>query len=239
MLSIIIPTLNEEKYLPILLSQIKKQTFSDYEIIVADAGSRDKTVEIAKSFGCIITKGGNPAKGRNQGAKIARGEILWFIDADTILIPKDFLEKFLAEFEKRKLDLASFSLYLGEKKIDRLIFNVYYFFAKILEKVFPLAWNSIFVKKEVFDKIGGFDESLAFAEDLDFVQRASKKFKYGYIKTEPVISSDRRLRKDGRFTTYFKYLVAGVHIIFFGPIKKPIFKYEYDYSLTEKHKKLN
>ena len=72
MLSIIIPALNEEKYLPLLLGEIKKQNFADdLEIIVADAGSVDKTIEIARSFGCEITKGGLPAKGRNEGGKVA------------------------------------------------------------------------------------------------------------------------------------------------------------------------
>ena len=100
MLSIIIPTLNEEYHLPLLLSSIKEQQKDppDYEIIIADAGSKDKTLEIAKSFGCKITKGGLPAKGRNEGAKIAQGDLLLFLDADTIL-PENSLKRFLTEFE--------------------------------------------------------------------------------------------------------------------------------------------
>lgn len=72
MLSIIIPTLNEEKYLLILLSEIRKQNFIDYEIIVADAVSEDRTIEIARSFNCNIIKGGLPAKGRNEGTKLPK-----------------------------------------------------------------------------------------------------------------------------------------------------------------------
>ncbi len=53
-LSIIIPTYNEEEYLPKLLYSIKEQNFKDYEIIVADAGSIDKTKEIAESYGCKV-----------------------------------------------------------------------------------------------------------------------------------------------------------------------------------------
>ena len=80
MLSIIIPTLNEEKYLPVLLESIKKQKFEgDYELIVADAGSQDKTVEIARNFGGKIVPGGLPAKGRNQGAAEARGDLFLFL----------------------------------------------------------------------------------------------------------------------------------------------------------------
>ena len=84
-LSIVIPAKNEEKYLPKLLASVKKQSFKDYEIIVADNNSKDKTKEIAKSYGCKIVKGGLPGKGRNAGAKIAKGEIILFLDADVIL----------------------------------------------------------------------------------------------------------------------------------------------------------
>ena len=73
-LSIIIPTYNEEEYLPVLLESIKKQNFNDYEVIVADANSTDRTREIAKEYGCLIVDGGLPAVGRNNGAKVAKGE---------------------------------------------------------------------------------------------------------------------------------------------------------------------
>jgi len=67
MLSIIIPALNEEKYLPLLLKSLKSQNFNEYEIIVVDAGSSDKTVDIAKEYGCKVVKGGVPGAGRNRG----------------------------------------------------------------------------------------------------------------------------------------------------------------------------
>ena len=81
-LSIIIPTYNEEEYLPVLLDSIKEQNFKDYEIIVADANSEDKTREIAEEYGCTVIEGGMPAVGRNNGAKIAKGEYLLFLDSD-------------------------------------------------------------------------------------------------------------------------------------------------------------
>lgn len=67
-ISIIVPTKNEERYLPGLLKSIKKQTVQPYEIIVADAGSTDRTVEIAKKYGAKVIKGGIPQVGRNKGA---------------------------------------------------------------------------------------------------------------------------------------------------------------------------
>ena len=76
--SCVIPVLNEEQYLPILLNSIAKQDVTPYEIIVADAGSRDKTVEIAKSFGCKIVPGGSVPKGRNSGGFSAMGDYILF-----------------------------------------------------------------------------------------------------------------------------------------------------------------
>ena len=78
MISIIIPTLNEEAYLPKLLRSIHGQHFKDMEVIVADAGSKDKTVQIAKAHGCKITPGGLPGKGRNEGARL-RKEMCCFL----------------------------------------------------------------------------------------------------------------------------------------------------------------
>lgn len=76
--SIVIPTYNEEEYLPKLLESIKMQSYDDYEIIVADANSNDRTREIAEEYGCIVVDGGLPAVGRNNGAKVAKGEIILF-----------------------------------------------------------------------------------------------------------------------------------------------------------------
>src|SRR5437870_493328 len=84
-ISIIIPSLNEEQSLPLLLQSIKKQTIQPKEIIVADAFSTDKTRSIAKKFNCTVINGGLPGKGRNAGAKVATQDILLFLDADVIL----------------------------------------------------------------------------------------------------------------------------------------------------------
>ncbi len=255
MLSIIIPVLNEEKLLPILLKEIKKQTrqnfasqnlsgqdFFDgeedksssspslspgessvYEIIVADANSKDKTVEIAKNFGCKIAMGGSPAKGRNEGAKIAEGSIFLFMDADNIYLPENFFENILREFRKRNLGVASFPIEPDGKKIDRIFYGIYNNFVNLTQ--IPLASNSVLVKKEIFEKIAGFDEEIRIGEDHDFVQRAARLGKFGFIKTEPVLTSARRLENDGRLKTYLKYILAGIHIVLLGPIKTDIFKY--------------
>lgn len=87
MLSIVIPTLNEEWYLGRLLDSIEEQDYEDYEIIVADSESEDDTVEKARSHGCRIVnvdKRG-PGHGRNKGAEKAKGDKILFLDADVEL----------------------------------------------------------------------------------------------------------------------------------------------------------
>ena len=91
-ISIIIPTLNEEDYILTLLKNLKHQTYKNFEIIIADAFSKDKTREIAEKFKAKIVNGGTPSIGRNNGASAARGEILIFFDAD-VEIKTNYLEK--------------------------------------------------------------------------------------------------------------------------------------------------
>ena len=82
-LSIVIPVKNEETDLPKLLASIKAQTFTDYEVIVADAHSTDKTVELAQAAGAIVVEGGMPGSGRNRGAEAAStGDPLAEMDID-------------------------------------------------------------------------------------------------------------------------------------------------------------
>jgi glycosyltransferase involved in cell wall biosynthesis len=247
MLSIIIPTLNEEKCLPLLLEGIKRQNFDEseegkpsssaslssgessaYEIIVADAGSTDKTVEIAKSFGCKVVKGGLPAKGRNEGAKIARGDILLFTDADNIYLPEDFLKNLLEEFEKRKLDVASFPICPKGNFFDKLAYGIYNYWVQLVQRFSAYATNSVLIRRNIHQRVGGFDEEIKIAEDHFYAKTAKKFGKFGFIRTKMVLTSTRRFEKDGRLKTNLKYLIAGIYMFFFGPIKKNIFQYRFD-----------
>ena len=121
-LSIIIPTYNEEACLPVLLESIKKQSFDDYEIIVADANSTDKTREIAESYECIVTEGGLPAVGRNNGAKIAKGEYLLFLDSD-LKLTDDYLRNVIYEFRMERAGIAITQMLPMSNKVEDKLFH--------------------------------------------------------------------------------------------------------------------
>lgn len=228
MLSIIIPTLNEEKYLPLLLDSLSKQTYQNFEIIVADNYSIDSTPLIVAMAGAKLVEGGLPARGRNNGARFAKGEWLLFLDADVIL-PPDFLEKTMAEIEKSNFSVASCLVYpLSDKRIDRFLLGVTNLYTQAVKNFFPHAPGfCIFCKKEVHQLVGGFDEKIKLGEDIDYVFRSSKISNFGLLNTIRVPVSVRRLDKDGRFNISVKYLAAEAHIIFIGPICSNIFNYEF------------
>ena len=230
MLSIVIPTLNEENYLSLLLESIKRQhfDFEDYEIIVSDAGSEDKTKEIAKKYNCQIVNGGFPAFGKNRGAEAAGGELILFVDADVIL-EDNSLEKFLSEFKNKNLAVATFLL-KSPKKFHHISFKLLYNLpSNLTEKFLPQAMNTILVKKDIHQKIKGFDEGVKIGEELDYVRRAKKFGKFGVLKSSKIIASPRRFQQDGWLTTWLKYFLCQIYMLFFGPVKSDILKYRFNH----------
>lgn len=201
MFSLVIPTLNEEKYLPKLLESVKEQKLKPSEIIVADANSEDKTVEIAKKYGCRVVKGGRISIGRNNGAKAAKEEIIVFMDADTILPHKGFFNKIIGKFISKNADVASSYILPSEKRVKYGIpmagINAVKFITHKLKKNIIIGGACIVVTKEAFNRLGGFDPKIAFREDHDFCQRAVKAGMEFIVIPEFVKVSPRRYEKFG------------------------------------------
>ncbi len=224
-LRIIIPAKNEKKYLPILLKSIKKQSFKNLEIIVADANSNDKTREIAKSYGCQIVKGGMPDEGRNNGAKkITKNhpDIFVFIDADTELPSKNFLEYALVEFNSRNLDIAGTiqEPIKTNKTFKNLTYRFFYGIANLFISINqytknPMMQNCMFAKKEAHVKIGGF-KALEFGEDSKYAKDAVEKgYKFGILKTPgKVLISPRRFEDKGLIKMLHTYLYYNTSRLF-------------------------
>lgn len=231
-LSIVIPTLNEEKYLPKLLASIKKQTFRDFEIIIADVKSKDRTREIADEYGAKVVDGGLPSVGRNAGARVACGDILLFLDADVELPDSGFLGRTCREFERRKLDIATVLIEaLSAKKIDHLLYEIYNVYVFAVQKIWPhVPGFCIYVRRSLHEKIHGFDETLAFAEDHEYARRASKVGKFGFLRTARVPVSTRRFDKEGRMTIALKYLLGEMYLITKGKVPTGAMEYAFGYD---------
>lgn len=217
-LSIIIPAKNEEKQLPRLLGSIKKQAFSDYEIIVADAGSADKTKEVSESFGAKVVKGGMPGPGRNRGAEAASGEILLFLDADEILSDPDFLRKSLEEMKGKDFCIAApFFDFYDATMADKIVSCLWNAWVSIASHLYPSATGScIFAAKKIHDKIGGFNEKIVLGEDTDYAYRASRHCRFGIIKTTRINNSPRRLHKEGHLKVFLQVIGAGFQRFILG-----------------------
>lgn len=238
--SIIIPTLNEEVLLPNLLKDLQAQTFQDFEVIVADAGSKDRTVEIAQTMGARFVLGGLPAVGRNRGAEVAGGNFLIFLDADTRIAP-DFLERVHAELEERFLDLATCEMEpLSQNSLDGLLHDFANLAIKIGQFADPHAPGfCLIISKRLFRRVGGFDESLKLAEDHDLVKRASQFRPLRVLNSARVQVSVRRLEKEGRIKLISKYVAVELYRILLGEIKTDIFKYEFGHFSREEQLQLD
>jgi glycosyltransferase involved in cell wall biosynthesis len=215
MISIIIPTLNEGKYLPKLLASIKKQTYKDFEVIVSDANSSDSTVKTAKKYKCKIVKGGPPNKGRNRGADITKGKYLIFLDADVIL-PETFFEDMLEEFQTRKLDIATCRARPITKKLaDKFVWAFANSMLVFLEKIklaYGAGWFTM-IKKDLHTKIHGYDETIMLAGDVEFIQRAARNGKFGVLRKNRPQISIRRFETEGRLNLIAKYIKITYYIL--------------------------
>lgn len=216
--SIIIPTLNEEAYLPGLLEAIRQQTRPPLEVVVADAGSSDRTVAIAVEAGCRVVPGGRPARGRNAAAAVAHGDIFLFLDADVLPTP-DFLANAQEEFERRGLDAATCPVQpLGGNLTDAIFHQIANTVIKVSRPFNPLAPGfCIWSRREMHARIGGFDERLHLSEDHDYVRRVvAHGGRFGILHA-PIAVSIRRLETDGRWNVAVRYSFLAINQMMGNP----------------------
>lgn len=220
MMTIIIPTLNEEKYLPKLLDSLVAQTDRDFEVVVVDGGSRDKTVALAGKYGKKLQKltvvqsdrASLPYQ-RNLGAAHARGEWFVFVDADSVFLPY-FVSECKRCIKERKPDAISVwfrpdSEIPGDALIT-LLANVTMELSVMFHR--PLTPGPLtIVSRVAFDSIDGYDATREFSEDLDFGMRLHReKHTVVILRETLVIWSLRRMRKEGSLSVLRKYAATGL-----------------------------
>ncbi len=186
-ISIIIPALNEEAIIGQTLQRLAYQ--KPDEIIVADGGSKDGTIKIAKDFAAVISAPRGRARQMNAGARIATGDILVFLHVDTEL-PSNALEKILSIIRQGQAKAGKFRLRFRPETLRLKLYASYTRF-----QFFSYGDQAFFVRKDLFDTMGGFREDVPF-EDIDFYTRLRKKTK-PVILPDLVITSTRRFQKVG------------------------------------------
>ncbi len=217
--SIVIPAKNEQQDVPFLFESIRQQTYTSYEVILADAESTDRTVEIARAAGVRVVSGGLPGVGRNRGAAVATGEIIVFLDAETVLVSPTFLEDCVREMIDRRLDMASCLVTTSSKRfLDRVWFGGYNIYARLTERIHPHAQGScMFVRRTVHEALEGFDERVVLCEDAEYAQRLIRHgYRFANLHAHKIYTSVRRMHREGYLRVAAKYMFMEVHLLFKG-----------------------
>ncbi|HEX7042872.1 MAG TPA: glycosyltransferase [Patescibacteria group bacterium] len=238
MFSVIIPTLNEENYLPHILEDLKNQEKQNFEVIIVDGKSDDKTKEVALQFAkkiplqFITVEKRNVSFQRNTGAQKANGKYLIFIDADT-RIPKDFTKNLETSFEKRGYKLVLPTISWDDKSRKAKILHSVVTSVIRASQVYgrPLSTGGNFaIEKELFNSIGGFNEDVFISEDHDLVRKAYDfGVKAKIVKNVRATISMRRGALEGDATFIYKNIL-GFLTYTMSPnekaLKRKLFKYE-------------
>ncbi|HUC88695.1 MAG TPA: glycosyltransferase [Candidatus Paceibacterota bacterium] len=232
MISIIIPTLNEEKVIEKTLASLRKLINVPYEIIISDGKSTDKTVEIAKKYADHVVeyKGQNRqtiAQGRNDGAKAARGDFLVFLDADCVIPDSnEFFSQALRNFNEKKGIIALTGnirvLKQYETLADRLVFlymNSFFRFANNVLHKGQAPGEFQMIRKSAFESVHGFREDLVAGEDVDMFLRLSKIGSTFFDKNLTVFHTGRRAHKIGWPRLLWMWFMNSMHVSIFNKSK--------------------
>lgn len=200
LISVVIPAFNEEKYLPACLDAFRKQTFKNYELIVVDNNSTDKTAAIAKKYGARVIRenkqGMIPA--RERGFRESQANFIARTDADTIVTP-NWLEVIYKTFKSKPGVVAMTGPFLSPtKKIPHKIISGINFlynvkFANLISKHIYLQGANMAVRKSAWIKIKVNSDDKKVHEDVDLSYHLSKVGKIIYNTRQKVYFSFRRI----------------------------------------------
>ena len=204
-ISVVIPAHNEEEFLPATLQALAAQEYPCYEVIVVANGCRDRTVEVAAGH-CdrlidLKARGLGPA--RNTGAAHARGELLLFLDADTLLPPLA-----LAEIARRFTPRHAMGTLRGLPDSRKLSYRIIYFFKNLIHKLHIHHGSSgvILCWKRHFEAVGGFNNELYLRENSDLMKKLRPYGRYKYVRTTSAVTSMRRYERVGVGEMIFLWL---------------------------------
>jgi glycosyltransferase involved in cell wall biosynthesis len=218
-----------------LLTTIAAQEEKNFEVIIVDGNSEDKTTAVARSFAkhfplrIINAKKRGVSAQRNQGANEAKNDYLLFLDADSQIGPA-FTRLNTGQIKKDAVSVIIPYLQIGKESIliQSLFLAGNFLLTPMLfvKKPFSSGGNLI-IRRDLFLALHGFDETLFICEDHDLVQRAFQaKAKIGLGKNTPVTFSTRRVKKEGELRFFSKMVYSSIYQVFKSKIRTPIYAYE-------------
>lgn len=196
MISIIVPVLNEENSIASLLENLKTLN-GDKEIIIVDGGSSDNTIDIVKEYGTVVKSPKGRARQMNEGGKLAKGEILWFVHSDSILELDSLVHIERAIEEDYIGGSFKLSFYDLDTRFMRYISRTSNLRAKYLKLIF--GDQGIFMRKDIFKQLDGYKD-MELMEDWDMSKRVHKLGKMKSLNIG-IGTSARRFEKGGQFKT--------------------------------------
>jgi len=233
--SIIIPTKNEEYRIKKLLASIADQSLTDYEVIVSDSGSDDDTKKVAESFRNTVTSlifrednMKNVSAARNNGAQYASGKWLLFVDADVVL-SHHFLKHTARHILIDRPDMMTvWNMPIEKNSAALFIFFLMNCAMSFFARIKPgMNGPCMIIRKDIFEKVKGFDDTIFFGEDFEITQRAAKQGAQLNVYRNPkIFISARRIEVEGALPFILKSLKALIYQLFIGPVRKPLFPYE-------------
>ena len=209
MISIIIPTFNEAEMIESTLKHVLSQNPGvEYEIIVADGGSSDETVNIASKHSKVVSSRKGRGLQLNEGAKNALGDVLLFLHADVIL-PKGALDE-ISEKVGQGYQAGAFA-YKWTRQAGKIAFikRIFYLGFVDLDQSKNLAFGGdecLFCVKEVFDEVGGFKD-IPIMEDFEISKRLRESYKVVRIMDPTVKRSSRRAEKSGFIKSRLQWMI--------------------------------
>ncbi len=215
LVSVIIPTKNEEDYIKDTVLSIKRQNYKNIEIIVVDS-SDDDTISILKKFtNKIIKKKVNIPQAKNLGARHSKGEFLVFLDADTILLPS-WINKSLKCLINGKYDVVIGNVSTREKYFRAyLVGGIYRSFLELTGLInnFSIGGIPFMITKKFFKESGGFREDFVSCEDIEFLKRLKKCGKIKVDKKILSLISMRRFEKNGYIREILEGSKSGIYFL--------------------------
>ena len=215
LVSVIIPAYNAAHFLPEVIQSVLDQSYRNWEMLVIDDGSTDRTVEIVKEY-CekddrvhLISKlNEGVSKARNLGVQLAKGELVAFLDSDDLWLSEKLLShvEFMGQHPKVAVSFARVELIETNGKSTHKLTN------NIADNLQPqdlfysnptVTTSNLVIRKSVFEQLNGFDDTMKYNEDVDLLFRLSLDAKWKIEGIDQVLTQ-YRLHSSGLSSTLHK-----------------------------------